>query len=245
MTCLAANNASARLATSVTVEDLAIQLSTGEGAVFPTPTAGDYFMITVFEQTGDAFNMEIMKCTHRDGDVLTVARAQEGTSAIAFSVSGRVENRFTAGMYNAMGDEVRAIAQSVQQQLDNKQDKLTFDTTPTAGSSNPVTSDGIKNAIDSAIPESVPYAETAGSVAGISNPMSRDAGAGGIGSIVIGTAGYDSNPGGVVGGITALGGSLGDKEALRCTQRQSYGGTWRNIGTLAYRGFWSMWQRIA
>ena len=143
MTCLAANNASARLATSVTVEDLAIQLSTGEGAMFPTPTAGDYFMITVFEQTGDAFNMEIMKCTHRDGDVLTVARAQEGTSAVAFSVSGRVENRFTAGMYNAMGDEIRAIAQSVQQQLDNKQDKLTFDTTPTAGSSNPVTSDGI------------------------------------------------------------------------------------------------------
>ena len=150
MTCLAANNASARLATSVTVEDLAIQLATGEGAMFPTPSADDYFMITVFEQTGDAFNMEIMKCTHREGDVLTVERAQEGTSAAAFSVSGRVENRFTAGMYNAMGDEVRAIAQSVQQQLDGKQDTLTFDTTPTAGSSNPVTSDGIKNAIGNA-----------------------------------------------------------------------------------------------
>ena len=143
MTCLAANNASARLATSVTVEDLAIQLSTGEGAMFPTPTAGDYFMITVFEQTGDAFNMEIMKCTHRDGDVLTVERAQEGTSAVAFSVSGRVENRFTAGMYNAMGDEIRQIAMDVQRQLDGKQDRLTFDVTPTAGSSNPVTSDGI------------------------------------------------------------------------------------------------------
>lgn len=143
MTCLAANNASARLATSVTVEDLAIQLAAGEGAMFPTPSADDYFMITVFEQTGDAFNMEIMKCTHREGDVLTVERAQEGTSAAAFSVSGRVENRFTAGMYNAMGDEVRAIAQSVQKQLDGKQDTLIFDNTPTAGSSNPVTSDGI------------------------------------------------------------------------------------------------------
>ena len=29
-----------------------------------------------------------------------------------------------------------------------KQDKLTFDSTPTAGSSNPVTSEGIKTAID-------------------------------------------------------------------------------------------------
>lgn len=243
MTCLAANNASARLATSVTVEDLAIQLATGEGAMFPTPSADDYFMITVFEQTGDAFNMEIMKCTHRDGDVLTVARAQEGTSAVAFSVSGRVENRFTAGMYNAMGDEVRAIAQSVQQQLDNKQDKLTFDTRPTAGSSNPVTSDGIKSAIDSAIPDSVSYADTAGSVAGVSNPMSRDAGAGGIGSIVIGETNYEANPGVVVGGITAIGGDVRDKALLR-THTQSYGGSWRNIGAYTYFG-WSMWQRIA
>ena len=32
--------------------------------------------------------------------------------------------------------------------LDNKQNSLTFDSTPTAGSSNPVTSDGIKDAID-------------------------------------------------------------------------------------------------
>ena len=31
----------------------------------------------------------------------------------------------------------------MQQQLDGKQDRLTFDVTPTAGSSNPVTSDGI------------------------------------------------------------------------------------------------------
>lgn len=151
MTCLAANNASARLATSVTVEDLAIQLSTGEGAMFPTPTADDYFMVTVFEQTGETFRMEIMKCTHRDGDVLTVERAQEGTSAVAFSVSGRVENRFTAGMYNAMGDEIRQIAMDVQRQLDGKQDTLTFDNRPTAGSSNPVTSDGIRSFVQQAV----------------------------------------------------------------------------------------------
>ena len=37
---------------------------------------------------------------------------------------------------------------NVKNTLKNKQDKLTFDTTPTAGSNNPVTSDGIKRAID-------------------------------------------------------------------------------------------------
>lgn len=34
------------------------------------------------------------------------------------------------------------------QDISGKQDKLTFDTTPTANSTNPVTSSGIKNAID-------------------------------------------------------------------------------------------------
>lgn len=37
----------------------------------------------------------------------------------------------------------------VNAELDTKQDTLTFDTTPTAGSNNPVTSNGIKNALNS------------------------------------------------------------------------------------------------
>lgn len=37
--------------------------------------------------------------------------------------------------------------------LDDKQDKLTFDDTPTAGSNNPVTSDGVKNYVDGAVEE--------------------------------------------------------------------------------------------
>lgn len=43
------------------------------------------------------------------------------------------------------------LVSKVKALLAGKQDKLTFDSTPTAGSSNPVTSDGIKKAID-AIP---------------------------------------------------------------------------------------------
>lgn len=41
-----------------------------------------------------------------------------------------------------------AEVSSVTQGLAGKQDKLTFDATPTAGSNNPVTSDGIKQALD-------------------------------------------------------------------------------------------------
>lgn len=42
----------------------------------------------------------------------------------------------------------------INDEMDDKQDKLTFDETPTAGSNNPVTSDGVKNYVDSAIEES-------------------------------------------------------------------------------------------
>ena len=44
--------------------------------------------------------------------------------------------------------EIQAINESIQSLKDDKQDKLTFDTTPTLGSQNPVTSDGIRKAID-------------------------------------------------------------------------------------------------
>ena len=44
--------------------------------------------------------------------------------------------------------EIHAINESIQSLKDDKQDTLTFDTTPTLGSQNPVTSDGIRKAID-------------------------------------------------------------------------------------------------
>ena len=47
----------------------------------------------------------------------------------------------------AKKSEVDTDIERINTALTNKQDKLTFDNTPTAGSSNPVTSDGIKQAI--------------------------------------------------------------------------------------------------
>ena len=49
------------------------------------------------------------------------------------------------------GDQLTSLTDQVntqETQIQGKQDKLTFDSTPTAGSNNPVTSDGIKKAID-------------------------------------------------------------------------------------------------
>ena len=141
MTCLVANNAYGTLVVSLDAADLTITLSEGEGSRFPSPVIDDeYFLVTVFDLQGQ---MEICKCTARDGDVLTVVRAQEGTTALSFAVGARVEHRFTAGMYTGLRDDVLGL-------IANKQNILTFDTTPTAGSVNPVTSGGIREAIDRA-----------------------------------------------------------------------------------------------
>lgn len=54
------------------------------------------------------------------------------------------------GNVDNTSDANKPVSTAQQAALDAKQDKLTFDTTPTAASTNPVTSGGIKTAIDAA-----------------------------------------------------------------------------------------------
>lgn len=67
----------------------------------------------------------------------------EGTNASASGGSGNVD----MSNYVEKSDYQDAIT-SLQNSINTKQNTLTFDSTPTANSSNPVTSDGIKKAID-------------------------------------------------------------------------------------------------
>ena len=57
-------------------------------------------------------------------------------------------------------DKNYVTSDSVTTSLETKQDKLTFDTIPTAGSTNPVTSDGIKTALSSATATKLANART-------------------------------------------------------------------------------------
>lgn len=85
------NNASALLAASITSGDLTVQVASGFGALFPSPTGGQFFYATLED---DAGNVEIVRCTARSGDNLTVVRAQDGTTAQAFTLTvTRVELR--------------------------------------------------------------------------------------------------------------------------------------------------------
>jgi hypothetical protein len=79
------------VATSLTV-------ASGTGSLFPNPTSPDYFLVTLQGVSGTP--IEIVKCTARSTDTLTIVRAQEGTTASAFTGGDKVELRVTAGQMN-------------------------------------------------------------------------------------------------------------------------------------------------
>jgi hypothetical protein len=102
-----ANNASGTLATAVSASDTGAVLTTGDGAEFPVLTVGDYFYATL---TSTAGTQEIVKATARSGDSLTIARAQEGTTAQSFAGGSRVELRVTAqSVIDAINDRVATV----------------------------------------------------------------------------------------------------------------------------------------
>lgn len=93
------NNASTQLAASITATDTTIHVAAGTGGLFPALPAVDVFPITV---VGADNTTEIMRVTARAGDVFTVVRAQEDTTARAFPIGSRVECRLTAGTFTEM-----------------------------------------------------------------------------------------------------------------------------------------------
>lgn len=96
MTVKLANNATSKLAASISSSDTTIIVLPGDGAKFPTLTGGDTFPVTLVSAAGQ---IEICRCTARSSDTLTVTRGQENTSSKAFSAGDRIELRLTNGAY--------------------------------------------------------------------------------------------------------------------------------------------------
>jgi hypothetical protein len=96
-----ANNASAPLASAISSSSTAIILTAGRGAAFPTLGADDYFYATLINPSNQ---LEIVKCTARTGDTLTVVRGQDGTAARAYSAGDKLELRITAAGMDAKLD---------------------------------------------------------------------------------------------------------------------------------------------
>jgi len=93
---LFANNAVTTLASGINATATSITLATGTGALFPNPGANQQFAIDLNDAaTGQVH--EIIYCTARAGDVLTVIRAQEGTSGLSWLAGDYAANKITAG----------------------------------------------------------------------------------------------------------------------------------------------------
>ena len=85
------NNARTSLSSGIT--SAATSISVTDASVFPTIAAGDYFYMTLENLAGTS--IEIVKVTSVSGNTLTVTRAQDNTTAAAFSSGDKAELRLT------------------------------------------------------------------------------------------------------------------------------------------------------
>ena len=93
---LFSNNASTTIAGGITSTALAVNLAPGSGVEFPNPSAGQYFVGTFTDAATGLLN-EIVWVTARSGDTLTIVRAQESTTARAWTAGDLFSNLWTAG----------------------------------------------------------------------------------------------------------------------------------------------------
>jgi hypothetical protein len=101
MVALFANNAFSTLNAGITSVATSLTVASGDGALFPSPTGSGYFYATLINT---ANTLEIVKCTSRSSDVLTIVREQEGTTGTGFSTGDRIELRVTAAGLTELGD---------------------------------------------------------------------------------------------------------------------------------------------
>ena len=101
------NNGHSTLAASVATSDTSITVASGHGARFPSLSGSAYFFATLIDASN---NLEIVKCTARSSDVLTITRAQESTTARVFAIGDRIELRVTAASLGAIYSEAVADA---------------------------------------------------------------------------------------------------------------------------------------
>lgn len=121
------NNAFGTLNAGITSSATTIVLTAGQGARFPTLSAGDYFYATLIDTSN---NLEIVKVTARSTDTMTVVRGQDNTTARAYSTNDRFELRPTAALFNELATD---IATKVSKTGDTLSGGLTFSNTDATG----------------------------------------------------------------------------------------------------------------
>lgn len=112
------NNASTVL--NGAINNTTTTIVVANGAVFPAPTDGDYFLATLIglDGSGNENAWEIVRVTARSSNTLTVVRGQEGTAAVSWANATRCEMRLTAGSLDVRTTEHEAKADPHTQYLE-------------------------------------------------------------------------------------------------------------------------------
>ncbi len=98
MGAVVSNNAWGTLAIPITAEATQVLLSSGQGDRFPSAVEGvSWFFFTIVDTQN---HIEIVKCTRRMGDTLTVSRGSDNTLARAFPAGSRAEVRPCAALFD-------------------------------------------------------------------------------------------------------------------------------------------------
>ncbi len=106
------NNAKTTLASSLTSS--ATSVTVADGSALPSLSGGNTFFCTF----DDGTNVEVVKVTARSSNTLTVVRAQDDTTARAFSTGDVAELRLTAGILNLFSQTGVAITDEIEAYLD-------------------------------------------------------------------------------------------------------------------------------
>ena len=91
------NNAVATLSASINSSVTTITVASGQGALFPSLSSGDYFYATLIDSSN---NIEIVKVTGRASDTFTVVRGQESTTARSYIGGDKISLNVTAYALN-------------------------------------------------------------------------------------------------------------------------------------------------
>ena len=118
------NNAETTLSSGI--NDSVTTVPVTSAAVFPTPDANNVFFATI----DDGTNIEVVKVTAISSNDLTVVRAQDNTSASAFSSGANIELRLTAKVLDMGTASLTDLDGDTKIQVEESsdEDKVRFDT---------------------------------------------------------------------------------------------------------------------
>ena len=97
------NRATSKLAGAISSTATTLALNPGTGALFPAPVDGQSYFTLSLTDAATKQNHEIMWCTARTGDLLTVTRGQEGTAAQNWAAGDIAANQLTAASLASLG----------------------------------------------------------------------------------------------------------------------------------------------